>query len=396
MKILVATAFFPPEPIVESQMAYDIATRLAKDNEVTVLRPHPSRPVGYHYETVKSEYPFKVVELDTYIYTKSKIIGRTIESFDQGKKVANYIKQHKDEIDVVYANILPFWGEYVLAKVINKLGIPFVTHVQDVFPEPLVRRVPVVGKLLFKMILPIDRFILKKADNVVVIGPKIGRYLVNTRKVEDKHFRVVYNWQDESRFKGDYSNVAKSRLFTFMFCGSLSTGANLEYIADCFIEAHNDSARFVFAGSGNLLEPLKSKAIDHPDVNIDFMSAPSNKVGEIQAQTDVLVMPLRKTVALRCFPSKFPAYLFSKKPVLACVEHQSDVADCIGKADCGWIVEPEDRESLIHLFKSIPFKDKSELEKMGENAYRYSQQNLTQEVNLSKICDIIVNAGNKR
>ena len=395
MRILIATAFFPPEPIVESQMAYDIATKLSVNHEVTVLKPKPSRPGGYVFESVKADYPFKVVELDTFIYTKSKVIGRSKESYDQGKKVAEYIKAHRDEIDVVYANILPFWGEYVLAKTMRKLKMPFVTHVQDVFPEPIVRRVPLVGDLLFRLILPMDKFILETADRVIVIGPKIGEYLIRTRKIEGKNFRVIYNWQDESRFMGDYSNESKSELFTFMFCGSLSTGANLEYIADCFIKANNDKARFVFAGSGNLLEPLKAKAKDNPQVHFDFIPAPSSEVGKIQSQADVLVMPLRKNVALRCFPSKFPAYLFSRKPILACVESNSDVGDCVKRAACGWVVEPEDEQTLIKKFSEIPSIPKETLDEMGQNAYMFSQQSLTREVNLNNIADIIVSVKNQ-
>lgn len=394
MKILIATAFFPPEPIVESQMAYDIASKLALKHEVTVLRPKPSRPVGYKFEKEKTDYPFKVVELDTYIYTQSKVIGRTIESYDQGKKVAKYIKAHRHEIDVVYANILPFWGEYVLAKTMHKLRIPFITHVQDVFPEPLVRRVPLIGNLLFKIVLPIDKYILKTADRVLVIGPKIGDYLIRTRKVTGDNFRVIYNWQDESRFIGIQSVDRESPLFTFMFCGSLSTGANLEYIADCFIKANNENARFVFAGSGNLLEPLKAKATENPQVHFDFIPAPSSEVGKIQSQADVLVMPLRKEVALRCFPSKFPAYLFSHKPILACVESNSDVGDCVKKASCGWVVEPEDEKTLVNMFKSIPEYNQEALKEMGKNAYEFSQQNLTREVNLNNIVSIIESVKN--
>lgn len=394
MKILIATAFFPPEPIVESQMAYDIASKLALKHEVTVLRPKPSRPVGYKFEKEKTDYPFKVVELDTYIYTQSKVIGRTIESYDQGKKVAKYIKAHRHEIDVVYANILPFWGEYVLAKTMHKLRIPFITHVQDVFPEPLVRRVPLIGNLLFKIVLPIDKYILKTADRVLVIGPKIGDYLIRTRKVTGDNFRVIYNWQDESRFADIHPEDRESPLFTFMFCGSLSTGANLEYIADCFIKANNENARFVFAGSGNLLEPLKAKATENPQVHFDFIPAPSSEVGKIQSQADVLVMPLRKEVALRCFPSKFPAYLFSHKPILACVESNSDVGDCVKKASCGWVVEPEDEKTLVNMFKSIPEYNKEALKEMGQNAYEFSQQNLTREVNLNNIVSIIESVKN--
>lgn len=82
MRILIATAFFPPEPIVEAQMAFDIASKLSTNHDVTVLKPKPSRPVGYFFHDDMEKYPFWVTELNTFIYTKPRALGRSIESFD--------------------------------------------------------------------------------------------------------------------------------------------------------------------------------------------------------------------------------------------------------------------------------------------------------------------------
>ena len=95
------------------------------------------------------------------------------------------------------------------------------------------------------------------------------------------------------------------------------------------------------------------------------------------------------TVALRAVPSKTAAYLFSHKPVLACVESDSDVAEIINEGECGWIASPSDVHSVSSKMKLAAMKTKEQLSTMGENGYKYSQLHLTKEVNLKRLADII-------
>lgn len=336
------------------------------------------------------------IRLDSYIYTASNVIGRSKESFSVGKAVAKYIKEHKDEIDVIYAVVNPFFAEYIIAKNAKTYKLPVVMHIQDVFPEPIIRRIPFFGKQVFKCTLPVDKYILRNSTKVISIGEHIKHYIAQTRNIDENKFIVVYNWQDESRFDKSINSEHRKDIFTYMFLGNLAPAANLHYVLKCFAEAHIDNARLIFAGAGNLKEPLIEHAKQYPDAKIEFCNAPTSRVCEIQSQANVLLLPLRKGVALRCFPSKFPAYLFSKRPVLACVEHESDVADCIKQAECGWIVEPDDSEALINLFKTLPHKSKEELNKMGKSGYEYSQKHLTREINLKKIVSIILDAAKEK
>ena len=48
--ILIITAVFPPEPIVSSQLSFDIADKMSEDYKVTVLHPRSSRPYGFSFD----------------------------------------------------------------------------------------------------------------------------------------------------------------------------------------------------------------------------------------------------------------------------------------------------------------------------------------------------------
>jgi hypothetical protein len=49
LKVVVISAVFPPEPVVSATLSADLARELAKKNNVTVLSPMPSRPLGFKF-----------------------------------------------------------------------------------------------------------------------------------------------------------------------------------------------------------------------------------------------------------------------------------------------------------------------------------------------------------
>jgi glycosyltransferase involved in cell wall biosynthesis len=399
MNILLVSYIFYPEPIAMSGIVCDMAEELAKEHSVTVLTSYPCRPLGYVFpkKLNKDNWNFKRVIVDSYIHPKTNFKERARESISFGRAVKKYITENKDNIDVIYGCIPPLFGQKLIVKCCKKLEIPFVLHIEDIYPEPFLYRLPgLLGKFMYRLFLPMDKYVLQNSDKVITIGPKLKEYLVKTRNLAAKNVKYVYNWQNEKKFAYSTINQSYGELFTFMYVGSLSVAANLLYIAECFIKAKPTNTRFVFAGSGNLKEKLQQIATGNPDVKIEFLEAKSDKIPDIQARANILVLPLQKSVSLRAFPSKFPAYLFSKKPVLACVEHESDVAECINQAQCGWIVEPDNSETLINLFKTLPHKSKEELMKRGKSGFEYSQQHFTRKVNLEKIVNIILEAANEK
>lgn len=390
MNILIITYLFDPEPIVMSTITKDLAIELSKEHKVTVLTSRPCRPYGYKFEgrdLNNPSWPFKRIVMDSYTNPESSFSGRWKENISFGKGAVSYIKKHNKEIDAIYINAFPLFSQKMIIKCARKFNIPVVNHIEDIYPEPFLQKIPYIGKLVYKSLLPMDKWIVNNATVSVVIGKKIKEYFVRTRKVDPDKIEVVYNWQDESRYQ-DVSPLKEGiESFTFMYVGSISKAANLHLVLDAFVLANIDKARLVFAGSGNELASFKTKAASRD--NIFFMDARAEQVGEIQSKADVMILPLLPTVALRAVPSKTAAYLFSHKPILACVEKDSDVADIIYGGECGWIASPSDVNDVVTKMKEIAQLDPSDLRQMGENGYEYSQQHLTREVNLKKLANIV-------
>ena len=378
-----------------STIIKDIAIRLSQEGHcVKVVTSPPCRPLGYKLPTQFNEpdWPFERIILPSYSCPESKIIGRYKESRSFGKALCHYIRDNHTQIDIIYACLFPLFCPRMVVKTANEYGIPVVMHVEDIYPEPFRYNIPVVGRLVYKMLLPLDRYALQHAAKVVTIGPKLRDYLVRTRDLNPEQTDYVYNWQDESRFIGrtDIPDSSQSSLFTFMYVGSLSPAADLKYVVQCFIQAKLKNARLVLAGSGVMKEELQAMAQTEPGCHIEFWTAPFDQVPNIQAQADVLVLPLKKTTGIRAFPSKFPSYLFSGKPVLASVNFDSDVAASILHSKCGWIVEAGDGLGFVTAMKRIAETDSAELFRMGEAGRKYGIEYLTTEYNLRKIVTLIL------
>lgn len=80
------------------------------------------------------------------------------------------------------------------------------------------------------MLLPIDKWIIKNATTSIVIGKKIKEFFISTRNATPKDVEVVYNWQDENRYRIVDEQSVVTGPFTFMYVGSISDAANLHHI----------------------------------------------------------------------------------------------------------------------------------------------------------------------
>lgn len=393
MQIVLVSYLFYPEPLVVSNMVKDMAIRLSDlGHEVVVLSPYPSRPYGYEFNNPADnpDWSFKRVLIDSYICPESNFIGRFIENISFSIKVSQYLNKNKNKIGCAYFCTFPVFSEFILTCITKKFKIPSVLHIEDPFPEPFFYNTRYIGKLLYHILFPLSKYALANATRVVTLAPQIGKHLEFTRKVKD--IKIVYNWQNNVTFSQS-RKLKSNQDFTFCYLGSLSPATNLVYVIDAFIKANNSKARLMIAGTGVLKEIIKNKIEGHD--NIILSDAPANRVAEIQGQADVMLLPLRKYTALRAFPSKFPAYLFSRKPVLASLERNSDVGQIIKQYKCGWCVEPDDEDSLVTLFKIIPDVPLDELDQMGNAGYEYGQKFLTKEKNLKLITDIIIDSTKK-
>lgn len=394
-KILIISAVFPPEQVTSAFLNYDLAHKLAKEYDVTVLRPQPTRPIGAKFESVEVvDRSFKTILVDSCTHPQSELIGRFKESNDFGRKSVEYIEKHLNEIDFIYNDGWQLFGLYRVAKVCKKYGIPYMVPIQDIYPECLFtnKSYPRVVKWMIRTILlPIDRYYQKHATCVRTISDEMRDYLSETRGVPKENYLVVNNWQNDEDFLKDYPAREKDGKSVFAYVGSINGHANVDLMIKAFVKANIENAEFRIYGGGNKKDYCVNLVKELGAKNIIFDMVSRDKVAYVQSQADVLVLALPTGNGNLCLPSKLTSYMLSGKPVLASVDQDSSTKRIIEGNSCGMAVVPDSEDDLIKAFQKLAASSREELDTMVMNSREYALKELTRNVNLNKVVNKIKN-----
>ena len=391
-KIIIVSAVFPPEQVTSAFLNYDLAKALAKEYDVTVLRPYPTRPIGAKFDKVEVEdKSFKTILIRSYTHPESELIGRFKESNDFGRKSVEYIEKHHNEIDFVYNDGWQLFGLYRVAKVCKKYGIPYMVPIQDIYPECLFtnKNYPDVLKWLIKTILlPIDRYYQKHAACVRTISDEMRDYLSKTRGVAKENYLVVNNWQNDDDFMNLPEAKEESKI-VFEYVGSINVHANVDLMIKAFAEADIPNSELRIYGGGNQKENCQHLVKDLGLTNVSFGFVSRNEIPAVQSDASVLILALPSGNGNLCLPSKLTSYLLSGRPVLASVDQDSSTKRILEGERCGKTVVPDDKEALVNGFKYFAELTSETRENMGKNSREYALKHLTRDVNLSLVINSI-------
>lgn len=389
--ILMISAVFPPEQVTSAFLNYDLAHELAKDYEVTVLRPYPTRPIGALFENAEvKDQSFKTVLIESYTHPESNLLGRFRESIDFGRKCASYIKKHKKDIDAIYNGPWQLFGVFIVAWVAVKYKIPYVMTVQDIYPESLLtgHNYPKLIKWgVQSLLMPMDKYYTRHAVKVRTISKEMAEYMSRTRNLPISHYLALDNWQNEEDYDG-LPVHKRGDCMVFSYVGSINVHSNVELIIRAFHEASIPNSELRIYGGGNRKDNCLQLVNELRDDKIRFNQVNRNMVPAIQNEADVMVLALPKGNGGLCLPSKMTSYMLSGKPILASIDSCSASVRYIHEAHCGISVEPDSVKDLTEGFKRFGQLPLSELKSMGENSKAFAKRNLTRGANLPRLVHI--------
>jgi glycosyltransferase involved in cell wall biosynthesis len=391
--ILIINCVFDPEPVVSAQIGKSLAESLYESGEkVTVIAPYPSRPYGFEFKDVLnisnsinsfiSKDRLECFYLPSYRYSKSGTFGRLKESISFGWACYNFITKSDVKYDSVYMNTWPVFGQLGVAIACNKKGFPYTIHIMDIYPESMSQRLPLPFKIIVNaLLMPIEKYVLRKAKKVIAISNKMKEYLVMTRNLNTQKISVIYNWQDESNFI-DIPSIAGNEKKVFMYLGNIGPVAGIPFLIESFSKIN---AKLIIAGSGSHKEYCKKIANKYKLLDIVFLDVPAGKVAEVQSMADVMLLPIVTGAASTSIPSKLPAYMFSKKAVLVMAEVDSESSFSVINAHCGWVVEYGNTQKLKKTIDNILITEDVKLKEMGLAGFNYALENFSKSKNLSKL-----------
>ncbi len=156
---------------------------------------------------------------------------------------------------------------------------------------------------------------------------------------------------------------------------------------------HRDDILILLVGDGAMRQDIEQQIQQRELDNIRLIyPLQPHEVPGVQAAADVLMMSLLVGSAEHTTPSKLLFYMFSERPVLASVKHDSPAAHIIQNADSGEVIQQGDAQDLAHHLEKMA-NHRSSLSQLGKNARRYAEEHFLKANALPRICDFIEQVG---
>lgn len=382
-QVVVLSQFYTPEP---QRIASTIASELAdRGYSVRVVTGYPNRPEGKLYPGYKQRWRFTEVINGITVHRVPLVTNYSRKALE---RVANFltfslsaltVTSHIKNADVVYVYGTPATAG-IPAQVWQKfLGIPYVVHVQDLWPESVTDSGMVSGgfvKRVDALMKPWLRRLYGNAAGNIAISPGMKNLLVDRGNDPDR-CSVVYNWAVESSIRVKPSESFSDAGMNLLYAGNLGTLQDLETVIAAARRCQDSQdVTLDIAGSGNQEENLRKAA--HGASNIRFLGRLSKvDVAEKYLDADFQLVTLKDLPIFRAtIPSKLQASLAAGVPVITTV--QGDVAKLITDHQAGIVAEPENVESLFLAFQKAQGMTRAERAQMGANARKLYLENMSQ------------------
>lgn len=269
----------------------------------------------------------------------------------------------------------------ILLMPIMKLlkGISYSLLVHDIFPENLAAIGGVKStSWTFKILNSIFNRAYKAPETCISIGRDMSEVLA--KKIGNSNIlEYIPNWSDVEDVyplkKEDtklYNQLYKQKEFVFQFAGNLGHAQGLDNILSAIKLIKNPAINFLFVGGGAKYETISEFSKNSGNVQlIGFQDR--NTQNDFLNACDISIVTLNNGMYGLGVPSKSYNIMAAGKPILMIGDERSEIALCIKEYNLGWIVKPNDPESLCSKINAI-YNDQNTLDDISKNARKAAEE----------------------
>ncbi len=406
--LLIYAHYYYPDLASTGQILTDLAEGISEEFNTTVICTVPSY-TGFIEKRYKTHRYYKeningvnVIRVRVPEFDKTNSLSRIVNI------VAYFIAAIRATIrtgpqDYIYTiSQPPVLGGLlgVIGKRIKKCKLLY--NIQDFNPEQVMAVDFTRNRFVLKLMMMLDNYSCKKADEVVIVG----RDMIDTLKTRFQshmpHYSYINNWINEKeivplnkmsegviRFKKEYGLIDK---FVFMYSGNIGLYYDLLELQK-IISKFDDKqdVRFALVGQGTVLDQMKAYCKENNLTNMIFIPY-QNKEDLVYSlnSADVHLVVNAKGIKGVSVPSKIYGVMAAGKPVLGILEKGSEARMILEESNCGIASEPGNYkafEDSINYF--LEKRGDVVLEDMGKNGRAYLEKNLTKESSIRKYADVL-------
>jgi colanic acid biosynthesis glycosyl transferase WcaI len=357
-RILIVNQYFPPDTSATAKMVYNLSLKLSKDYYVTILCGRPSyNPTERHHF-----YFCRVFDIGSNIRVV-RVASTTKNRMDMKGRLMNYFSYLlmacligiRLKPNLVVSMTDPPVAYLAGMLISHHLRTPFIYYINDFHPDMAINagllRISPGVRVWDKL----HRWVLRRADAVVVLGEDMKRKAV-TKGADPDKITVVRTgtYLNSNNYPSSDSEFIKHLrngfAFVLGYAGNLGFAGAWETLIKAIKSIEDDKIGFVFIGEGpekpRIVEALKGRS------NVKFFPfQPEEKLVSVLMSPDVHLISLKKSLEGLVVPSKLYQVLSVGKPVIAIAPEGSDVAKIVTESRCGIVVDPDDPEELVRVIR---------------------------------------------
>lgn len=281
-----------------------------------------------------------------------------------------------------------------IIKYIKRISYTLLVH--DIFPENFVA----IGGIkstsyTFKILKKIFDKAYSYSDTCISIGRDMSD-VINKKTGDKGNVKFIPNWSDIEDVYPIKKNKTKLYLqlfkegdFVFQFAGNLGHAQGLDNIINTIKLINNPEINFLFIGGGAKYDKIKEFSKNNKNVKVIGYQDRKTQNDFLNA-CDIAIVTLSDGMYGLGVPSKSYNIMAAGKPLLMIGDERSEIALCIKEYNLGWVVKPDDIESLKSTIELI-YNNRNKLDIIAKNARKVAEEVFSKTQILDKYYNLFNN-----
>lgn len=368
----------------------DLLRHFVKEGHKVYVASPTERRFGQDTRLIEKE-DHTILQIKTLNIQKTNIIekgvGTILLAYQFRKGIQKYYKDI--HFDLVLYSTPPITFTKVIHDIKKRDNAKTYLLLKDIFPQNAVDLglFPKKG-FIYNYFRRKEKKLYKVSDVIGCMSPANVKFvLLHNRDIDPKCVEVCPNsveletylsFVDKMKVKRKFS--IPSDLVVFIYGGNLGKPQGLDFLLEVLHSNRDKQDRyFVVVGSGTEYEKISQWFEDNKPENAQLLQAlPKLDYDELVRSCDVGLIFLDPRFTIPNYPSRLLSYMEYKMPVLMATDVNTDIGRIAEENGYGLWCENGDLEKFNLLLDKLA-SDPSLRNQMGENGYKFLEENYTVE-----------------
>lgn len=375
MRILFINQVFYPDVASTAQHAHDLAKHLvARGHQVSVIASRSlygqSGSLLPKYEVVDG---IRIHRVGRSLFGKRSFMARLADFgifYIAALFKAVFVRRPHVVICLTTPPLIALVG--AMLKIFKRCK--FIYWVMDLYPDlPIGMGVMSERGFAARTCERIHRFVLRRADRVVVLG-RCMMQRVLAKGVDPARVRHIHVWSDSEEvapFPREHNPLRREwslgDAFIVMYAGNYGVGHDVQTMLNAaLLLAGRNDIKFVFSGGGVRKPEVERFMQDHGMINGQLRPyLPRERLGELLSVADLHLASQKEHVVGMFVPSKLFGIMGAARPAVFIGSPFAENALVLRESQCGEVIRAGDAVSLAAMIQHFA-ENPAEARAMGE------------------------------